>query len=115
MLSRILNRLMETAGTTSIAHEEFLKLLQDKECTVVDVREADEYARGHIPGAVNQPLSRFDPDRVPCGSRIVHLICQAGGRSAAALKRMSAAGRQDVQHYVAGMVGWRALRGPVET
>jgi rhodanese-related sulfurtransferase len=87
MLSRILNRLVETAGTSATAHEEFLKLLQDKGCTFVDVREADEYARGHIPGAVNQPLSRFDPDRVPCGSRIVR-ICQAGGRSAAPLKRM---------------------------
>ena len=49
MLSRILKRLMETAGTSAIAHDEFLKLLQDKGCTVVDVREADEYARAIYP------------------------------------------------------------------
>ncbi len=113
MLSRLLKRFMETAGTGAVAHEELLRLHLDKGCTIVDVREADEYARGHIPGAINQPLSRFDPARVPRGDRVV-LICQAGGRSAAALKKMSAAGRQDVQHYPAGMAGWRASRGPVE-
>jgi rhodanese-related sulfurtransferase len=113
MLSRILSGLM-TAGTPAVAHEDLLKLHQNKGCTVVDVREADEYARGHIPGAINQPLSRFDPAHVPRTGRVV-LICQAGGRSAAALKRMSAAGRQDVQHYPAGMAGWRAARGPVES
>lgn len=80
---------------------------------MVDVREAHEYAGGHIPGAVNHPLSQFDPTRVPRGERVV-LICQAGGRSAAAMKRMIAAGRQDAHHYPAGMGGWRARKGPVE-
>jgi rhodanese-related sulfurtransferase len=105
---------METGGTPAIGHEELLKLHPDEGCTIVDVREADEYARGHIPGAINLPLSRFDPAKVPRGDRVV-LICQAGGRSAAALKRMAAAGRQDVQHYPAVMAGWRALKGPVGT
>ena len=114
MLTRILGSLMGTAGSAAIGHEELLKLHLDEGCTIVDVREADEYACGHIPSAINLPLSRFDPAQVPCGGRIV-LICQAGGRSATALKRMSATGRQDVQHYSAGMSGWRALRGPEET
>jgi rhodanese-related sulfurtransferase len=114
MLSRIFGRLRETASASTVAHEELLRLYLEKGCTIVDVREPDEYARGHIPGAINQPLSRFDPARIPHAGRTV-LICQAGGRSAAALKRMSAAGRQDVQHYPAGMAGWRAARGPVET
>jgi rhodanese-related sulfurtransferase len=67
MLSRVLTRLMATASIPAIAHEELLQAHRDESCTVVDVREADEYARGHIPGAINQPLSRFDPARVPRG------------------------------------------------
>ena len=31
----------------------------------VDVREADEYAAGHIKGALFNPLSKFDPARLP--------------------------------------------------
>jgi len=79
----------------------------------VDVREAHEFAGGHIPGAANHPLSQFDPARVPRGERVV-LICQAGSRSAVAMKRMIAAGRQDAHCYPAGMAGWRARKGPVE-
>jgi len=113
MLSRLLKRFMATSDTPIIAHEDFLQAHQDGTCTVVDVREPHEYAGGHIPGAVNHPLSQFDPARVPHGGRVV-LICQFGGRSAAAMKRMITAGRPDAQHYAAGMSGWRARKGAVE-
>ena len=113
MLSRFLKRFMATSSAPAIAHEDLVQAHQDGTCTVVDVREPHEYAGGHIPGAVNHPLSQFDPARVPRGERVV-LICQAGGRSATAMKRMIAAGRQDAQHYAAGMSGWRARKGPVE-
>ncbi len=113
MLSRFLSKFMATSSTPAIAHEELLQAHRSGACTVVDVREPHEYAGGHIPGAVNHPLSQFDPARVPRGERVV-LVCQAGGRSAAAMKRMIAAGRQDAQHYPAGMAGWRARKGPVE-
>ena len=48
--------------------------------TVVDVREPHEFAAGHIPNALNMPLSRFDPQELPQGKPVV-LVCQAGGRS----------------------------------
>ena len=104
---------MATSGTPAIAQEDLVQAHQDGTCTVVDVREPHEYAGGHIPGAVNHPLSQFDRASVPRGERVV-LICQAGGRSATAMKRMNAVGRQDAQHYAAGMSGWRARKGPVE-
>ena len=104
---------MATSSTPTIAYEDLLQAHQNGACTVVDVREPQEYAGGHIPGAVNHPLSQFDPARVPRGERVV-LICQFGGRSAAAMKGMIAVGRQDAQHYAAGMSGWRARKGPVE-
>ena len=49
---------------------------------IVDVRERDEYAAGHVPGAVNVPLSEIaDRARDACLGPVVHVICQAGGRS----------------------------------
>lgn len=112
MLSRILGRFMNTASTSVIEHEELLHEHRNEKYTVVDVREPHEYAGGHIPGAINLPLSKFDPGQVPKGRQVV-LICQAGGRSAAALKKMRAAGVQDARHYAAGMSGWRSRKGPV--
>lgn len=35
-------------------------LLANQEINLIDVREADEYASGHIPSAVNMPLSQLD-------------------------------------------------------
>jgi rhodanese-related sulfurtransferase len=80
--------------------------------TVVDVREPHEFAAGHIPNALNLPLSRFDPSELPQDKPVV-LICQAGGRSKNALNRARASGRGDVRHYAGGMNGWRSHNGPV--
>ena len=112
MLSRILSRFMNSASASVIEHEELLREHRSGKYTVVDVREPHEYAGGHIPGAINLPLSKFDHGQVPKGRQVV-LICQAGGRSAAALKKLRAAGVQDARHYAAGMSGWRSRKGPV--
>ena len=112
MLSRLLTRLTTTTSVPAVTHEELRQVHRNGTCAVVDVREAHEYASGHIPGAINHPLSQFDPARLPHGKPVV-LICQAGSRSTAALRRALAAGRQDVRHYPGGMAGWRARSGPV--
>jgi rhodanese-related sulfurtransferase len=66
--------------------------------TVVDVREPHEFNSGHVPDAINLPLSRFDAGKLPAGKPVV-LICLAGGRSAQALGKALAAGVTDVCHY----------------
>ena len=57
---------------------------------LADVREADEYAAGHIPGAVNLPLSRIEAVALPRNTPLF-LHCLRGSRSqraAGILKRM---------------------------
>ena len=44
--------------------------------TVVDVREPHEFVAGHIPNALNMPMSGFDPRELPQGKPVV-LICPA--------------------------------------
>jgi rhodanese-related sulfurtransferase len=39
--------------------------------TVVDVREPYEFAAGHIPNALNIPMSSFDPKELPQGKPVV--------------------------------------------
>jgi rhodanese-related sulfurtransferase len=112
MLSGLLKRFAGSASVPAIEHDELVRAHQDKSCLVVDVREPHEFRGGHIPGAQNLPLSQFDPARIATGKPVV-LICQAGGRSANALRRALAAGRQDARHYPGGMSGWRARGGAV--
>ena len=51
---------------------------------LVDVREAEEFAAGHIPGAVNLPLSRIETVALPKDTPLF-LYCL---RAAGILKRM---------------------------
>jgi rhodanese-related sulfurtransferase len=66
--------------------------------SVVDVREPHEFVAGHIPNALNIPMSVFDPKRLPRGKPVV-LISQSGERSRNALNKARAIGRDDVRHF----------------
>jgi rhodanese-related sulfurtransferase len=96
---------------TEVGHDAMIALQSDGGA-IVDVREPHEYLAGHIPGAINLPLSSFDPGDLPKGRPVV-LVCQAGGRSAKALQRAFAAGVRDIRHYPPGTGGWRARGGAV--
>ncbi|WP_315705729.1 MULTISPECIES: rhodanese-like domain-containing protein [unclassified Bradyrhizobium] len=116
MLSGLLSKLTGSASVPAIEHDELVRAHQERSCVIVDVREPHEFKSGHIPGAVNHPLSQFDPASLAkdlAEDKPVVLICQAGGRSATALRRALAAGVEGVRHYAGGMSGWRARGGPV--
>ena len=80
---------------------------------VVDVREPGEFAGGHIPGAVNLPLSKFDPADLPsAGGKKIILNCAGGVRSAKALR---ICGEVPIDTHLAGGMGaWNKAGLPVE-
>ena len=97
----------------TVDFEDFERAVGTGACTVIDVREPHEFAAGHIPNALNMPMSRFDAQELPQGKPVV-LVCQAGGRSRNALNKVRAIGREDVKHYAGGTAGWRSRGGAVE-
>ena len=57
---------------------------------IVDVREVDEYTDGHIPGAINVPLSALTETYSSIApEKTVYVVCQLGGRSARACEYLS--------------------------
>ena len=78
----------------------------DGAAVVLDVREPGEYADGHVPGAVNIPLSQV-PARsgeVPSEGR-VYVVCASGNRSTSATDTLRAAGL-DAVSVRGGTKGW---------
>jgi rhodanese-related sulfurtransferase len=71
---------------------------------VIDVREPDEYGRGHVPGALSVPLGTV-PDQLDLfrGDTPVYVICQSGARSRKACEFAEANGIEAVN--VAGGTG----------
>ncbi len=93
--------------------DELAALVHEGEVALVDVRQPSEFAAGHIDGAVNCPLSTFDPAMLPNDGRRVVLYCAAGGRSGTALGRCRGA-RDDVDTHLAGGIGgWARSDRPV--
>ena len=83
---------------------------------MVDVREPDEFAGGHLPGAVPVPLSSFDPKLVPVetGKHLV-FYCQSGRRCGPASEIMAASGLAgEINRLAGGFGAWLQSGGPVE-
>lgn len=85
---------------------------------VVDVREPEEYAEGHVPGARLAPLSTVPGllaqpgSELPAG-RPVYLVCAVGGRSAQAARYLCQHGI-DAVNVDGGTQEWVAAGYPVE-
>lgn len=77
---------------------------------VVDVRSAEEFAAGHIEGAMHVPVADIeaDPTQLPLDRPIVCACGKGGGRSEGAAAALAAAGAQDVGFLEGGTLGWLA-------
>ena len=98
-----------------VAAHDLAQMLDAGEAMVVDVREPDEFAAGHIPGAVNMPLSDFRPSQLPeAGDKVLVLNCVGGKRSAMALDKCAAAQAVVDTHLAGGFGAWQEAGLPVE-
>ena len=61
------------AGLIGITRSELLTQLQDGDITLLDVRPCEEYAQGHLPGAINIPLAELEArlNEVPTDTPII--------------------------------------------
>ncbi|HWT33349.1 MAG TPA: rhodanese-like domain-containing protein [Microbacterium sp.] len=89
------------------------QLCERDDVPLIDVREADEFAAGHVPGAVNLPMSVLGGrlDELPDGA--FDVICQVGGRSARVVQALEARG-YDATNVDGGTGEWAAAGFPIE-
>jgi phage shock protein E len=105
-------------NSTNVTPDEAEKLLKEnKKIVVLDVRTADEFASGHIPGAKNldfhsddfaKKLNALDKDT----PYLVH--CAAGGRSTKTCKLMDEDKFAKIYHMKGGFSAWSDAKKPVE-
>lgn len=89
-------------------------MLKDDAVLLVDVREVDEFSDGHIAGAINMPLSRFQASLIPdAGGKTVVLQCAGGKRSAMALDKCASAQAAIETHLAGGIGAWKSAGLPI--
>lgn len=105
----------QTASHREITVQQLAALIDTGTAEVVDVREAEEFAAGHVPGARNMPLSTFDPAALPdAPGKTVVLNCQGGKRSAMALDKCAMARSAVNTHLAGGFGAWAESGMPVQ-
>lgn len=85
---------------------------------LIDVREADEYQAGHIPGAIHASRGVLEfklsstPELSPRDLKVV-VYCKTSGRAALAACAMRDMGYLHVESIAGGMNAWMAAGRPV--
>lgn len=80
---------------------------------LLDVREQDEWDRGHAPTAIFLPMSKLPDglDSIPTGQRLL-VVCHAGSRSARVTRALLDSG-YDAVNVAGGMLAWSDADGAV--
>lgn len=87
------------------------RALIDAGALLIDVREHQETAAGHAPGATFMPLQSFTPQALPVDRTLV-FICRSGARSMAAASALTELGFT-TYNVTGGMGAWAAMGLPV--
>lgn len=92
-----------------ITPETAKKMMETEKVVVIDVREASEYAAGHVKGAVNVPLSTMKPgvrlEAAPDVNAKILVQCKSGVRAEKAAKMLVEAGYRNVYNFY-GISQW---------
>lgn len=90
-----------------------VRTLADRGAVVVDIREPDEFAREHIPGARNEPLSRLGGLAAMGKADIVVYHCKSGMRTKANADKLASASACEAYILEGGIEAWKAAKLPV--
>ena len=97
---------MEYTSITMKEAEEIFKTEGDY--IILDVRRADEFAEGHIPGAINIPNENIGNDEIPAlpdKDRLILVYCRSGRRSKEASDKLLNLGYTNVVE-IGGILDW---------
>lgn len=93
---------------------DFAATLQKQSMPLVDVRTAEEYAEGHLPGAINIDVKQdtYTEQAAGLGDTIA-VYCLRGSRSMKAATLLAKEGRE-VYNLAGGITAWKEAGMPVE-
>ena len=75
---------------------------------ILDVRRSDEFADGHIPGAINvanESIGTESPKELADKNQLIYVYCRSGNRSKQAAEKLVALGYTNIVEF-GGIIDW---------
>lgn len=94
-----------------------VQLINRQRAVVVDVSDAEEYAKSHVRGARHVPVAQLEarlPIVVKNKALPLILVCPSGARANRALAIAKKLGYENAQTLAGGLKAWKAANLPVE-
>ena len=99
-----------SSGYRQISMDEAVKMMKDeKDYIILDARRPDEFAEGHIPGAINVPneeIGTTDIAELPKKSQLILVYCRSGRRSKEASEKLVKLGYTNIVEF-GGILDWK--------
>ena len=105
------------SGGKEVSVQQAVQLINRRDAMVLDVRDASEFASGHIPNARHVPAGEVEKrmkELEKWKQRPVIISCRSGTRSAAASAALRKNGFQEVFTLKGGILGWQQASMPLE-
>lgn len=109
VLTGVTNFAPKTTGYRQVTTEEAVNIMQaEKNYVILDVRTAQEFASGHIPGAVllpNETIGTEDIPLLPDKDQLILVYCRSGNRSKQAAEKLAQMGYTNIVEF-GGINSW---------
>ena len=105
-------------ATPSIDQAALLKRIDNKDASMIilDVRTPEEFAKGHVPGAINIPYTHL-PARISevadASDKDIVLYCEIGVRAEKGAERLRENGFTKLLHLDGDMKAWEEKKRPL--
>lgn len=107
----------KSRGLTHVEPQEAVKLINN-DAVVIDIRNPEAFAKGHIVNARNIPLDELDANQEKInrlGSKPILAVCEAGMSSTKAVDALKKQGLESVYGLKGGINAWKDASLPLVT
>ena len=109
--------LLRSGGAKGVSPGEATMLMNREDAVVLDVREAEEFAAGHLPEARNIPATKIKErlgEIEKFKERPLIVCCASGARSASVCSQLRRAGFARLHNLAGGVEAWQAASLPLK-
>jgi len=106
-----------SADVSEMTQQQLLSQPKDSKLLILDVRTPQEFAQGHVPGAVNISHTEIEnrlSEILKGKDEPVVVYCRSGVRAGKALDILKQQGFSDLHHLQGGMLGWEKAQLAIE-